>query len=93
MVLSGLKDKLKSSPDELKIMKPLLELTEKIVDDKSPSMTWFLGNKGTHEEDSAEEFCRADADIILNDILKPLDDLLTNSITAKNRIFQNKQSK
>ncbi|MFL2043626.1 ATP-binding protein [Weissella hellenica] len=92
-VLSGLKDKLKSSPDELKIMEPLLELTEKIVDDKSPSMTWFLGNKGTHEEDLAEEFCRADADIILNDILKPLDNLLTNSITAKNRIFQNKQSK
>ena len=92
-VLSGLKDKLKSSPDELKIMEPLLKLTEKIVDDKSPCMTWFLGNKGTHEEDSAEEFCRADADIILNDILKPLDNLLTNSITAKNRIFQNKQSK
>lgn len=75
------KDKLKKNVPELEVMSTTFSKLDFLLDDQG--ISWFLLNKGTHEEENAEQHDYAETAHLLNDILIPLDEELTTGVQVK----------
>lgn len=82
---SSFKKNLKGNENELAVLANVLLKLEILLDSNGTS--WFLLNKGTHEEENSEHHDRNDAEQILNQILVPLDEELTTKIGIKGSVL------
>lgn len=85
---SSFKKKLKGNDAELTVLGTVLSKLDTLLDGGGTS--WFLLNKGTHEEENAEQHDRVDTEQILNQLLVPLDEELTTKIGVKGAVLVRK---
>lgn len=82
---NSFKKQLKGNQSELDVMETVLVKLDALLDNQG--ISWFLLNKGTHEEENAEQHDRVETAQILNDLLIPLDEELTTGITVKGSVL------
>ncbi len=85
---SSFKKQLKGNQAELEVMHTIFQKLDCLLDDQG--ISWFLVNKGTHEEENAEQHDPVEASLILKDLLIPLDEELTTSVQVKGSVLLRK---
>lgn len=85
---SSFKKKLRGNDAELTVLETVLSKLDTLLDNQG--ISWFLLNKGTHEEENAEQYDRVDTEQILNQLLVPLDEELTTKIEVKGAVLVRK---
>lgn len=79
------KKQLNGNTSELEVMDTILSKLDLLLD--SQGISWFLLNKGTHEEEEAEQHDHVETAKILKDLLIPLNEELTNGVKVKGSIL------
>lgn len=85
---SSFKNQLRGNDAELTVLETVLSKLDTLLDNQG--ISWFLLNKGTHEEENAEQHDRVDTEQILNQLLVPLDEELTTKIKVKGAVLVRK---
>lgn len=75
---SAFKKQLKGNENESRAMANILAKLDILLDNRG--ISWFLVNKGTHEEENSEQHDVVETRYILQNLLYPLDEELTNIV-------------
>lgn len=90
VIRSSFKKQLKGNTAELAVMSIILDKLDYLLDDQG--ISWFLVNKGTHEEENVEQHDRMETAHLLNSLLIPLDEELTTGIQIKGSMLARRNS-